>query len=669
MSTTYKIHPAIGVARVGDSEDYYLGPEEAGGLPLEVAGGSVTRFRDASMAVRRQAARFQIHAYDSPGSNGRRVQPGEGGIKDIRWTVHLANKKSAWYEFRQQQGADGTYAVDHPLRNPRTVGNDRNAFILDAGPRTVTCLGRACGPTTVQCELLPASARPSRLLPEGSDITTLGKLVTDARGYLHAVGGYGKSGVSVRYDITSGLLENWARYHTLEQVSGLSDKAQDILLALKSIADIGYDTQEAFDAAVHSVLTAPSLGLTSDQPAQAMKFIDMNAYPQPRLDTYANNTFWWDDISDGPVTATLVMDDDSEHEVEFPAWVVVGPPGYAPQILNVITLYDTLFDTFVTQRGLVPGLYQGGQFQQGYTPNFQAELLPILSRPAAYQWVADVGPQGNGRHDSFQGGNLGPRFLQKIRSPEDVNAPTPDLMPKLAGDNPISEIIPRKFLSLTRTQYFLLQQYSAGKVDHSPPKSPASEGARLDRAVLENCVGGAFCPGIEMTWIARDANFFQDDPAAGFRFKHRDRPTGQPLQWSINPHDGLGLEPGDASKYMALPWQADFNECSNQTVQGTSLWWWPAQRPYFVSYLGDDQQWHQDYWTRPTDINFDKDEDMVFHWKELGFVLKRSDAPAPQQGPEAAPGLPPAPTFIEVERTYSPATGQEEPVLAKVANS
>src|SRR5258706_14587410 len=30
-----------------------------------------------------------------------------------------------------------------------------------------------------------------------------------------------------------------------------------------------------------------------------------------------------------------------------------------------------------------------------------------------------------------------------------------------------------------------------------------------------------------------------------------------------------GLQPGDLTKYMSVPWQADFNECSTQPVDGT----------------------------------------------------------------------------------------------------
>ncbi len=36
MATRYAIHPSLGVARLGDSENsFYLAPEEIGGLPLE----------------------------------------------------------------------------------------------------------------------------------------------------------------------------------------------------------------------------------------------------------------------------------------------------------------------------------------------------------------------------------------------------------------------------------------------------------------------------------------------------------------------------------------------------------------------------------------------------------------------------------------------------------
>ena len=34
MQPVYKIHPAIGIARLGNSDEFYLAPETTGGLPI-----------------------------------------------------------------------------------------------------------------------------------------------------------------------------------------------------------------------------------------------------------------------------------------------------------------------------------------------------------------------------------------------------------------------------------------------------------------------------------------------------------------------------------------------------------------------------------------------------------------------------------------------------------
>jgi outer membrane autotransporter protein len=57
------IHPAIGIARVGNSPDeYYFGPEIPGGLPIAPDG-----YKDASGAMKRQAARFRVFGLDAQG--------------------------------------------------------------------------------------------------------------------------------------------------------------------------------------------------------------------------------------------------------------------------------------------------------------------------------------------------------------------------------------------------------------------------------------------------------------------------------------------------------------------------------------------------------------------------------------------------------------------------
>jgi len=81
------------------------------------------------------------------------------------------------------------------------------------------------------------------------------------------------------------------------------------------------------------------------------------------------------------------------------------------------------------------------------------------------------------------------------------------------------------------------------------------------------------------------------------------------------------LEAGDITKQMALPWQADFFDCS----QDDALAWWPSQRPDEVFIEGSDEM-HS--WTRwhVTDFKL-----MVEKWHHLGFVIKQGDRDAESQ--------------------------------------
>ena len=163
----FKIHPAIGIARLGDSEsEFYLSPEGPGHLPIacDSEGRSilqdgkekrVEQFRDAEGRIKRQAARFRVYVYDGEEDKGREVKVGdtfqfelsssaaglqavEGTVTDISWTVHLANKKSSWYRFQETTGIHG-YKPSHPLRSPEVTQPDaRRDLIIDPGPVTVS---------------------------------------------------------------------------------------------------------------------------------------------------------------------------------------------------------------------------------------------------------------------------------------------------------------------------------------------------------------------------------------------------------------------------------------------------------------------------------------------------------------------------------------------------
>ena len=103
----------------------------------------------------------------------------------------------------------------------------------------------------------------------------------------------------------------------------------------------------------------------------------------PAIQEYANNDDWFDDTADGPVTATVLLKDEAAIVPVKPAWVLVGPPGYAPQIPNLVTLYDAIFDIVVRMQQAHPEIYANGLWQlgpNGYKPSYQTKIKPILER-------------------------------------------------------------------------------------------------------------------------------------------------------------------------------------------------------------------------------------------------------------------------------------------------
>src|SRR6266850_316102 len=62
----YRIHPGIGIARIGSSPtEWFVGPEAPGVAPLPTG-----PFRDARGLIKRQAARFRLYEYSYDG-NGK----------------------------------------------------------------------------------------------------------------------------------------------------------------------------------------------------------------------------------------------------------------------------------------------------------------------------------------------------------------------------------------------------------------------------------------------------------------------------------------------------------------------------------------------------------------------------------------------------------------------
>ncbi|MET0397021.1 MAG: LodA/GoxA family CTQ-dependent oxidase [Longimicrobiaceae bacterium] len=546
MAKIYKIHPAIGIARVGNSSEHFVGPE----IPGIAASPPDGRFKAAGQ-VKRQAARFRVFEYDdsAPG-----VAPVEItlGTASIEWTVHLANRKAAWYKFQGLTGEDGNYPPNS-LRNrqiqptsPTDVESGaRRALIIDPRPRRIAGADQ-------EVEVSEGgSGTPDETWPppfvNGRRIQSLGTLYTDEAGRLKVAGGYGTSGTP-----------------------------------------------------------------------------NANRMPPVLPDIqWNNNDEWWDDVSDGPVTATLVFQNGERREVESPAWVVVGVPDFAPTVDSIVTAFDVLYDLAVRRFALRPDLFSGGQFrggQNGYRPSYTREIYPIIKRAADQRWVFRIAGHNSLMNHNVLGKllpndpTLGARrnIFQRLNNPD---APHPfgrpplvqRWMPWLRGD----EDEPTA-LTLTRTQYFLMSQWRQGffvgdwNGVPAPAQTISPDG--LDLAALEGISGGAFYPGMEVGWIIRNpAIYRQDTGPVGLRIIHR------------SPQDPDGLMAGDLTKRMALPWQADFNACNGN--------WWPAHRPQDVRIAGlpTHVPWDAPQPGQPTLLNFD----MVDAWHQLGFVKGDPNGSAP----------------------------------------
>ena len=172
--THVKIHPGIGVARVGNSSsDYYIGPEVKNPKPTKFGDT-----RDAGGAIKRQAARFRVYGYDKNGDVVAEIQQSENS--SIEWAVHVANKKAAWYEFNAAMDIPATVSLSVPLRNPDVSGSGRSALVIDPGEKKISGLS-----------MNDSSYQMSGNF-QGTTVM-LGELRTDAVGRLLVLPGHGVS--------------------------------------------------------------------------------------------------------------------------------------------------------------------------------------------------------------------------------------------------------------------------------------------------------------------------------------------------------------------------------------------------------------------------------------------------------------------------------------------
>jgi hypothetical protein len=132
----YRIFPAIGIARIGNSPEFFVGPESLGsrGRDLGAAGETeVQDFKDASFRVKKQAARF--HLYQRETAAGPFIPAALPAGATVRWTVRVANKKDGIVRPSTPPGA-GTIPGLRPTPNPARANR-----IIDSGNTAISGVG------------------------------------------------------------------------------------------------------------------------------------------------------------------------------------------------------------------------------------------------------------------------------------------------------------------------------------------------------------------------------------------------------------------------------------------------------------------------------------------------------------------------------------------------
>lgn len=633
--TLFRVHPSINFARFGTSDDYILSPETSAGLPQEksdTTGGlpikkgsekeTVTSndLRDEDGHLKKQAARFRIYAYDPNSCNG---YPSGDGIEvcvgtklpdgrtvtDLVWSSHLANKKAAAYNVVNDKGKLAYKGGQVPQRRNPEVHGDVNdtgrllGLMIDAGPRAISArsndyahFDRCSQASTVkEGKIVALPDYPIRFPEDSNDelfepsgpLDTLGEMLTDEQGRL-------------------------------------------LLLASNGNAVGQYDEYNV------------PVQITGD----------------------LNNASWFDSASDGPVNVTLHFDDGS-CERAHGAWVVCCDPAYAPQIRNVVSVWDDVYDMFVRELNLQPDLYGRDnsvlpEYMPDFKPDFAQDIKPLFIACNLQRWTANLPPFALKAHTAVDNISedddpnrtimAGLNFIRNPNKDEsNIGAP---LMPLSLGQAGTS------FMTVTKTQYFKLEQWSKG-IYHKGQGSKLGPGEVLDMASLSNCLGGRYVPGIEVSYSIMDKEIYvQNWEASGagpFRIKQ------QPLTYEkldktkpyLNigwlPCHGMtdGLQPGDLSKFMAVPWQTDYNSCSihataintngenkSNGAESTLYWSWPSQRPDAV-YVAEEvinnvlpqQKWSirgkGTYAVNPASAaTFQDPVQSVKDWHKIGIIIQ-----------------------------------------------
>lgn len=630
-----RIHPGIGIARLGDSDEFFIGPEapgvvaDPGGSNGPGPGGGT--YRDSGARLKRQAQRFRIYAYDADNNVVAELSSGSGLVESIRWRVHVRNMKAANYAFQ------GAYLFDPAmLRNPSIQPDikpiERNKLIIDPGVHMI------------------ASGQTDPVVMKGDVFT----------------------------DIEKGMLPGQLRFESFTP----QDPSKEVEVTYKAAngIELGQLRLDSKDRLLFipapgrsECVTTPKVELSNPSATvNPPNGPDGGKNPLTNQFAYFNIPGWWDDTCEGEIDATVTLkdgtilstrdgvasaNDEGTRNPHAGAWIVTSAPKFAPHMYHVVSILDRVYEAF-------PESYP-------YTKqktNFYRDVYPIFAKAVNYGWVSAeaagvTSDTKDAAHGPKQPGNLlNSDYMTAFVDPSDNSKSSRqmvyDLMRHAAGQNgrlvdslmpppperptswkndefkrdeddedfkmpllwgtggkplqnkQLGNNMPNQFLSLTDWQLNHLKEWADGNFDVGVPPKPltiellplAAQPHALDASALEPTIGGGFHPGIEIPYLV----IYRDNFAEAFR---------------VNKN----IEPGALAAYMSCPWQGDFWSCNTA--------WWPTQRPDIVfDYDKTNQTRTYKEWFRGYDEDgeplsaTDGYNQMVYAWSKLGMVLPVKNA-------------------------------------------
>ncbi|WP_366554284.1 CTQ-dependent glycine oxidase GoxA [Aquibaculum sediminis] len=440
------------------------------------------------------------------------------------------------------------------------------------------------------------------------------------------------------------------------------------------------------------------------------------------ITNFADNDGWHDDWCDGPVSARVRLPNGRSLEAEH-AWVACAGPNFAPEIPPITTLYDTIEDL---------NLREGWRKAPALPLSFREHIYPIFHRLALMEWVSAAAHLRQGWLDI--GDFSDPDYLARLADPGEDNAAfrrsvfekfrnpraqgedafreEQHKLPYMLGDGINYSGSPLFWFQFPERQYGFLEAWAAGDfLDdlHAPEAEAiatlediplARQPEALTRAALEPCSGGAFHPGVELTYYLRHREMYaiaHGQSQEPFRIARGKRESliqdiGRLLTPEIAFSGGNGAPPpigpqmpGDLTRWMGLPWQCDVFSCQQVALQSDfpTPVWWPALIPvdvlpeeFYEQVMRDDldpeqrQRFfqHRVAWTRGVaGVGYHAEASytdgivsMIKLWERMGFVVKR---PGPQDA-QRPDGLPET-LFVETGRgsmerrtDWTPSDGQ-----------